>query len=155
MTENMDSLFHHYSSDRFDFTVQKCNLGEHFFDDDDPRIRITTDRWGDEIIIVGFTDAINISDPLSPEKIKISGRIIGLRIRDHCLSSWLPKNIDQEEYPVYVSPPFKHPDYLAQIKQEKAKTKEKKILYRREKKERKKAERIAAKERLLSSSSLT
>lgn len=155
MTENMDSLFHHHSSDRFDFTVQNCNPGEHFFNDDDPRIRITTDRWGDEIIIVGFTDAIYLSDPLSPEKIKISGRVIGIRLRDHCLSSWLPKNIDQEEYLPYVSAPFKHPDYLAQINLEKAKTKEKKILYRQEKKERKKAARIAAKEKLISSPSLT
>lgn len=107
MTEIRDNYTNHWISERLQKNCEELNPGWHFYEDDDPRIRIVTDRWDEEVILVGYSDPIKLLNREQP------GWILGVRIRDHCLMGWHPKSIDQAEYPEYVSKPYVHPDYKA------------------------------------------
>jgi len=112
MTEKRDSISNHWISERFARDVEGLSRRDHFYEDDDPRIRLTTDRWGDEVFIVGYCDPIKLVAPIrSTGETEICPWIIGIRVRDDCLAYYDPSSIDQAEYPVYVSQPFVHPDY--------------------------------------------
>lgn len=111
MTEIKGPLTNHWISERFNMDVDNNNLGCHFFEDDDEKIRIVTDRWNEEVIIVGYSDPITLQSRDGTKE--LTGCILGIRVRDHALMGWHPNSIDQAEYPSYVSKPFQHPDYEA------------------------------------------
>lgn len=111
MTEKRDSFSIHWTSERLGKDIENLNLLDHYYEDNDPRIRLTTDRWGDEVIIVGYSDPIEFPFTLPNGETKLSPQIIAIRIRDNCLGHYHPESIDQTEYPEYVSKPFVHPDY--------------------------------------------
>lgn len=113
MTEIKGPLTNHWISERFDMDVDNNNLGYHFYEDDDEKIRIVTDRWNEEVVIVGYSDPITLTQPMYDGTKELIGWILGIRVRDHALMGWHPNSIDQAEYPPYVSKPFQHPDYEA------------------------------------------
>lgn len=102
MTETRNQFSVHYTSKRFEIDSPGHSPLDHFFEDNDPRITITTDRWGEEVIIVGYQEPIDY--PVnSPSLINIDqGMILGIRIRDHCLGAWHPQSINLDR----LAPPL-------------------------------------------------
>lgn len=47
-----------YKSERFNRDWKEFQANAHFFEDDDPRIELVKDRFGNDIWIVGYTDPI-------------------------------------------------------------------------------------------------
>lgn len=91
--------------------LEDVEPGVTFYEDNDPRIRLVTDRWGDEVIIIGSADPVAFNNTLPNGKKEISPRLVGLRLRDGAVLYYDEKSIDQAEYPEYVHQPYQHPHY--------------------------------------------
>lgn len=72
----------HWKSERFN-KEGEFQSNAVFYEDDDPRIELIIDRYGDEIWIVGYTEAI----PLL--RGEIPRRWLGIRVRDNCLMGFI------------------------------------------------------------------
>ncbi|KKS94907.1 MAG: hypothetical protein UW68_C0005G0003 [Candidatus Collierbacteria bacterium GW2011_GWB1_44_6] len=74
----------HWTSERFGKDMENLSPTDHFFEDNDPRIKLVKDKWGDEVWIVGYTDP---RPQVSGKELR--GKVLGIRVRDNCLMSFI------------------------------------------------------------------
>jgi len=75
----------------------KKNLGgfspmSHFYEDDDPRIELKVDRWGNEKWIVGYNDEFPLLGGLS-----FGGELITVKVKDNSISYAHPAQFEKQD----------------------------------------------------------
>lgn len=68
--------------------------GTVFFEDDDPRIVLVTDKWGDKSWVIGYIEKLTLSCSEKP----VDGYLISLRVRDNAVIGLHPDSIDSSSH---------------------------------------------------------
>lgn len=76
----------HWGSERFNITEKEFQANAHFFDDNDERIHLVTDKHGDDYYLVGYTDPIVFTQYSPP----IESHLFAIRVKDNCLMTISP-----------------------------------------------------------------
>lgn len=82
----------HWTSERFNKDIENLSPLDHIYDDDDERIKLVVDSWGDEVWVVGYTDPIRLLT-FNNKKSEIPSRILGVRVRDNSFQAWTKEGI--------------------------------------------------------------
>jgi hypothetical protein len=90
----------HWISERFGKDIQNLYPGYHFFEDNDPRVQLVTDKWGDQCWLVGYSEGIDLSCSSNGQS-HITGNLLVIRVRDWSFQGVHPSSINiRTHYPV-------------------------------------------------------
>lgn len=73
-----------YKSERFNRDWKEYQTNAVFFEDNDPRIQLITDKYGDEMWLVGYTEPIPLTAGYAKD---IPKHLLIIRVKDNALMS--------------------------------------------------------------------